>query len=207
MHPRWLIALISLGTAFADPAAWETWVRRDGTMFEARLRQVAPGAATFELRSGGVQTLSPTLLTERSQRRLAELLGLLPATDQVAAGPADSSAAPSASPAPAETLDASDAGALESCFGQEATVTGTVRRVATLGSSGHRLLEFEGEVFSVFIRRSDAEKHPDWPLDALTGRRVRVRGEIGKFRDRLQIQVSEPASLLPLDGSVFQPGR
>lgn len=194
MKPRWLVALLFLGSAFAAPD-WETWVRSDGTMFEARVRQVAPGAATFELRSGGEQTLAPAQLAERSRRRLAEVLGLLPGTSQAVA--ATPSAA--ASPAPAESLDAGDAGQLESRFGQHATVTGTVRRVATLGSSGHRLLEFEGEVFSVFIRRSDLEKHPDWPLDALTGRRVRVQGEIGKYRERLQIQVSEPASLKALD--------
>lgn len=194
MKPRWFVALLFLGTAIAAPD-WETWVRSDGTMFEARVRQVAPGAATFELRSGGEQTLAPAQLAERSRRRLAEVLGLLPGTGRAVA--ATPSAAPS--PAPDESLDASDAGMLESRFGQHATVTGTVRRVATLGSSGHRLLEFEGEVFSVFIRRSDVEKHPDWPLDALTGRRVRVQGEIGKYRERLQIQVSEPASLQALD--------
>ncbi len=194
MKPRWFVALLFLGTAFAAPD-WETWVRSDGTMFEARVRQVAPGAATFELRSGGEQTLAPAQLAERSRRRLAEVLGLLAGTGKAVV--ATSSAAPS--PAPAESLDASDAGLLESRFGQHATVTGTVRRVATLGSSGHRLLEFEGEVFSVFIRRSDVEKHPDWPLAALTGRRVRVQGEIGKYRERLQIQVSEPASLQALD--------
>lgn len=194
MKPRWFVALLFLGSAFAAPD-WETWVRSDGTMFEARVRQVAPGAATFELRSGGEQTLAPALLAERSRRRLAEVLGLLAGTSQAVA--ATPSAA--ASPAPAESLDAGDAGQLESRFGQHATVTGTVRRVATLGSSGHRLLEFEGEVFSVFIRRSDLEKHPDWPLDALTGRRVRVQGEIGKYRERLQIQVSEPASVKALE--------
>lgn len=194
MKPRWFVALLFLSTAIAAPD-WETWVRSDGTMFEARVRQVAPGAATFELRSGGEQTLAPAQLAERSRRRLAEVLGLLPGTGRAVA--ATPSAAPS--PAPDESLDASDAGQLESRFGQSATVTGTVRRVATLGSSGHRLLEFEGEVFSVFIRRSDVEKHPEWPLDALTGRRVRVQGEIGKYRERLQIQVSEPASLQALD--------
>lgn len=204
MKPRWFVALMLLDTAFAAPD-WETWVRSDGTLFEARVRQVTPGAATFELRSGGEQTLAPAQLAERSRRRLAEMLGLLPGTGKAVA--ATSSAVPSPSPAPDEGLDARDAGALESRFGQHATVTGTVRRVATLGDSGHRLLEFEGEVFSVFIRRSDLEKHPDWPLDALTGRRVRVQGEIGKYRERLQVQVSEPASLQPLDGSVFQPGR
>ena len=196
MKSRWFVALLFLGSAFAAPD-WETWVRSDGTMFEARVHQVAPGAATFELRSGGEQTLAPAQLAERSRRRLAEVLGLLPGTPQTVA--ATPSAAPAPSPAPAESLDASDAGQLESRFGQHATVTGTVRRVATLGSSGHRLLEFEGEVFSVFIRRSDLEKHPDWPLDALTGRRVRVQGEIGKYRERLQIQVSEPASLKALE--------
>ena len=196
MKPCWFVALLFLGTAFAAPD-WETWVRSDGTMFEARVRQVAPGAATFELRSGGEQTLAPTQLAERSRRRLAEVLGLLPGTGKAVA--ATSSAVPPPSPAAAESLDASDAGMLESRFGQHATVTGTVRRVATLGSSGHRLLEFEGEAFSVFIRRSDLEKHPDWPLEALTGRRVRVQGEIGKYRERLQIQVSEPASLQALD--------
>jgi hypothetical protein len=196
MKPRGFVALMLFGTAFAAPT-WETWVRSDGTMFEARVRQVAPGAATFELRSGGEQTLAPAQLAERSRRRLAEVLGLLPDTGQAVAAPP--SASPAASPAPAESLDAGDAGQMESRFGQHATVTGTVRRVATLGSSGHRLLEFEGEVFSVFIRRSDLEKHPDWPLDTLTGRRVRVQGEIGKYRERLQIQVSEPASLKALE--------
>ena len=196
MKPRWFVALLLLGTAFAAPD-WETWVRSDGTMFEARVRQVTPGSATFELRSGGEQTVAPAQLAERSRRRLAEVLGLLPGTTPKVV--ATSSPTPSPATAAAESLDARDAGALESRFGQSATVTGTVRRVATLGSSGHRLLEFEGEAFNVFIRRSDLEKHPDWPLDALTGRRVRVQGEIGKYRERLQIQVSEPASLKALD--------
>jgi len=197
MKARYWVALFLLGTALAAPD-WETWVRSDGTMFEARVRQVAPGGATFELRTGGEQTLAPAQLAERSRRRLAEVLGLLPAAGQAVATSSMPSS-PKPSPAPADSLDASDAGALESRFGQHATVTGRVRRVATLGASGHRLLEFEGEAFSVFIRRSDVEKHPDWPLDALTGRRVRVQGELGKYRERLQIQVSEPAALQPLD--------
>jgi hypothetical protein len=197
MKARCLASLLLFGTALAAPD-WETWVRSDGTMFEARVRQVEPGTAIFQLRAGGEQTLAPAQLAERSRRRLAEVLGLLPGATQVAAAPSKPSA-PTLSPAPANSLDASDAGALESRFGQSTTVTGTVRRVATLGGSGHRLLEFEGEVFSVFIRRSDLERHPDWPLDALTGRRVRVLGEIGKFRDRLQIQVSKPTSLQPLE--------
>lgn len=197
MKIRCFAALFLLGTALAAPD-WETWVRSDGTMFEARVRQVTPGAATFELRAGGEQTLAPAQLAERSRRRLAEVLGLLPGADRVATAPSKPSA-PMASPAPADSLDASDAGALEARFGQNATVTGTVRRVATLGASGHRLLEFEGDAFSVFIRRSDVEKHPDWPLDALTGRRVRVQGEMSKYRERLQIQVSEPANLQSLE--------
>jgi len=184
----WMLIFVLAGSALAEPA-WETWVRRDGSLFEGRVRQVVPGEVTFALRTGGEQTVPTVQLAERSRRRLAEVLGLEPsaATGTVTATPP--------SPNLTEAIDASDEGSLESRYGQKATVTGTLRRVATLGTSGHRLLEFEGGVFSVFIRRADLEKHPDWPLDALTGKRVRVQGEIAKYRERLQIQVERPDQL------------
>lgn len=186
-HP-WMLIFVLTGSALAEPA-WETWVRRDGSLFEGRVRQVVPGEVTFALRTGGEQTVPTVQLAERSRRRLAEVLGLETgaAAEPVTATPA--------SPTSADVIDASDEGALESRYGQKATVTGTLRRVATLGTSGHRLLEFDGGVFSVFIRRADLEKHPDWSLDALTGKRVRVQGGIAKYRERLQIQVDRPDQL------------
>jgi hypothetical protein len=179
-----LLFLLVSPLAAAD---WETWVRLDGKTFEARVRQVAPGTAVFELRSGGEQRLAPAQLAERSRRRLAEVLGLLPAapTPQAISQTADG-----------EAIDASDTDSLEARLGQNAVVTGTVRRLATLGTSGHRLLEFEGGAFGVFIRRSDLEQHPNWPLDTLVGKRVRVQGEIASYREKLQIQVREPAQLI-----------
>lgn len=91
-------------------------------------------------------------------------------------------------------VDATDAGSLEANFGLTATVIGKVKRVATLGSSGHKLIEFQDSDFNLFINRRQAEA-PGWNLDSLEGKQVQAKGKIGKYNEKLQIQLVEPSQL------------
>lgn len=191
----------------------ETWVLTDGRMFEAQVRQVVPGTVTFTLRTGADQPLEIAKLSERSKKQLAEVLGL----GQSAVTPMSPTATAPAAPAPASmpaagapsaaagtmpvvprdsgAVDATDEGSLEANFGLTATVIGKVKRVATLGASGHKLLEFEDTTFNVFISKRQLDQRQDWHLDGIEGRLVQVKGKIGKYNDKLQIQVLEPAQI------------
>lgn len=193
----------------------ETWVLTDGRMFEAQVRQVVPGTVTFTLRTGADQPLEIAKLSERSKKQLAEVLGLgqsavTPMSPAAAAPAAPAAPAPASMPAagapsaaagtmpvvPRDSgaVDATDEGSLEANFGLTATVIGKVKRVATLGATGHRLLEFEDTEFNVFINKRQLDQH-DWHLDGIEGRLVQVKGRIGKYNDKLQIQVLEPAQI------------
>lgn len=210
-------SLIAL-TLWAWPAlSFETWVLADGRMFEAQVKLVTPGTVLFTLRTGAEQPLEVSKLSERSRKQLIELLGLglTPVTpvSPVAMAPTIPTPTPASATAPAATpatpppatpmttaaresgaVDATDIGSLEASFGLAATVVGKVKKVVTLGSSGHKLLEFDGTDFNVFINRRQAEL-PGWNFDAMAGKTVQAKGKIGKFNEKLQIQLYAPAEL------------
>lgn len=198
----------------------ETWVLTDGRMFEAQVKQVVPGTVTFTLRTGADQPLEISRLSERSKKQLGEALGLGQAIVTPAAPVASAPTAPAATPTPAMApagsstspapaaagsmasvprdagaIDATDAGSLEANFGITATVIGKVKRVATLGAAGHKLLEFEDTTFNAFINKRQFEQSQDWHLDGLEGKLVQVKGKVGKYNDKLQIQLFEPSQL------------
>lgn len=200
--------------------AADTWVLADGRMFEAQVKQVTPGIVLFTLRSGSDQPLEITKLSDRSRKQLIEILGLgstpvAPITPTAAIEPAASvppavpptmpAAPPMPPPAPAAApmtsvprdpaaVDATDTGSLEANFGLTATVIGKVKRVATLGSSGHKLIEFQDTDFNLFINRRQAET-PGWNFEGLEGKQVQAKGKIGKYNEKLQIQLVEPSQL------------
>lgn len=207
-------------TLFAWSAqALDTWVLADGRMFEATVKQVVPGTVLFTLRTGADQPLEITKLSERSRTQLVDVLGLgsvpvTPVAPVAVAAPAPPPAPPPPPPAamPAETpaatasvpmasvardpsaIDATDTGSLEANFGLTATVIGKVKKVVTLGSSGHKLLEFEDTDFNVFVNKRQAEL-PGWGFDSLVGKQVQAKGKIGKYNEKLQIQLFEPSQM------------
>jgi len=189
-------------------------------MFEADVKQMTPGTVLFTLRTGVDQPLEITKLSERSRKQLIEVIGLgnTPVTpvapiSAATAAPAPSqpstampAAAPTPPPAPATAapmtsvardpgaVDATDTGSLEANFGLTATVIGKVKKVVTMGSTGHKLLEFEDTDFNIFINKRQLET-PGWNFDGLEGKLVQAKGKIGKYNEKLQIQLYESSQM------------
>jgi hypothetical protein len=192
----------------AQPAA--VWVRADGAMFEATVQKVVPGTVTFVLKDGREQSMEVGALSERSRAQLAEALGLgsvaAPAAAPNAPAPA---AAPSPAPAPAamaaapaaggEIIDVTDEAQIAAKMGSEATLEGVVERVATLGATGHKLLDFSGTTFNFFISKQAIDRSADWVIDDLEGKRVRVTGKLETYRDAPQIRGNDPSQLTRLE--------
>lgn len=198
--------------------ALDTWVLADGRMFEADVKQVTPGTVLFTLRTGVDQPLEITKLSERSRKQLVEVIGLgsTPVTPvaPIATAPAAPTPPPQApmtaatpTPPPPPTvapmasmardpgaLDATDTGSLEANFGLTATVIGKVKKVVTMGSSGHKLIEFEDTDFNIFINKRQLET-PGWNFEGVEGKLVQAKGKIGKYNEKLQIQLYEPGQM------------
>ena len=207
----WMAGLMLGWTGFGARAAdLKTWVLADGSMFEASVKQVVPGAVTFTMKDGSEKVADPVELSQRSRALVAEVLGLgmiaatpnVRAADPQAASPGLQPAAanpppamPATAPTAGDAIDATETARLMSMEGSEATVVGTVKEVPTLGSSGHRLIEFEGSDFSFFIHRSQIEASAGWILDDLPGKRLQVKGKIENYRDKPQIRGSQPDQL------------
>ncbi len=133
-------------------------------------------------------------LSEASRKRLIEILGL-----NTIAGP-KSATASAAGTAPFVTrnsaaIDSTDTGMLESQFGKKATVIGKVAEVITLGTTGHKRINFEGTEFNVFVNKRVLEKNSSWNLNTLTGKTVQIGGEITKYQNQLQIQITDPSQI------------
>lgn len=108
---------------------------------------------------------------------------------------ATAGAAMAAVPRDPGAIDATDIGSLEANFGLTATVIGKVKKVNTLGSSGHKLLEFEDSTFNVFINKRQLEQSTAWAFEGIEGKLVQAKGKIGKYNDKLQIQLFEPSQI------------
>jgi len=204
-----LFALFTM-TRFVAGQSVETWVTSKGAMFEASVQKVVPGSVVFVLKDGREQAVPITELSERSRSKVVELLGF--GSTPVVAASAVASAAPTTAPAKAElapiapsvmdvqpvdgaAVDLSDAAMVESLVGKEAVVVGTVSKVVTLGASGHRLVEFEGSNFNLFVSKQQIEQSADWVLDDLPGKRLQVKGKVETYRDAPQIRGTDPAQI------------
>lgn len=176
-------------------SSYESWVLSDGTMMEAKVRTVAPGHVLFTQRSGIEKDVQISNLSDRSRKRLLEVLGFSAA--DIAAVPAAPAAAPvpkpaPAAPAPGAAIDVTDTASLEANFQKEVTVAGQVKRVATLGASGHKLLEFDGSPFQIFISNTSMQASNEWDLESLVGKRIQASGKVDRFKENLQLRVSLP---------------
>lgn len=204
----------------ASPAhgqSLDTWITNEGAIFEAKVDHVTGDEVTFTLRDGKSKTLSVSKLSERSRAKLAEaskpMVGTakspkastssspVPPPSSSSSAPLPGSATPTPSPVEVgvETIDASDGEKIKAGIGKEAAVSGTVARVATLGASGHRLIEFEGGHFDFFVPKSQIDASPDWILDDLVGKRIQVTGKIETYREKPQIRGSNPSQIKRLD--------
>lgn len=174
-------------------SSYESWVLSDGTMMEAKVRTVAPGHVLFTQRSGIEKDVQISNLSDRSRKRLLEVLGFSAA--DIAAAPA-APAKPAPAPAPATVtgaaIDVTDTASLEANFQKEVTVAGQVKRVATLGASGHKLLEFDGSSFQIFISNTSMQASNEWDLDSLVGKRIQASGKVDRFKENLQLRISRP---------------
>jgi hypothetical protein len=203
-----LFALFTM-TRFVAGQSVETWVTSKGAMFEASVQKVVPGSVVFVLKDGREQAVPITELSERSRSKVVELLGFgsTPVTPAPAVATAAPAVAPTAMPAPAPAsvmqvqpvdgaaVDLTDAAMVESLVGKEAVVVGTVAKVVTLGASGHRLVEFEGSNFNLFVSKQQIEQSADWVLDDLPGKRLQVKGKVETYRDAPQIRGTDPAQI------------
>ncbi len=128
-----------------------------------------------------------------------------PATPMPAAAPTPPTPPAPAMPAAAGTMatvprdagaiDVTDTGSIDARYGLTATVIGKVKRLASLGGAGHKLIEFEDSDFNVFINKRQLEASTDWHLEGLEGKLIQATGKVGKYNEKLQIQLFEPSQV------------
>jgi hypothetical protein len=184
----------------------EKWTLTDGRSFEGQVKSVTPGMVTFARTTGPDAPLEISKLSAASQRRLIEVLGL--SSPPAASAPAPVAAAAPTAPAATTTatpmnaaarnpgaIDATDIAVLDSKFGMRSIVIGKVSRITSLGSTGHKKINFEGSEFYLFINKRVIEANPTWKADDLKGQLVQVEGEIGKYQDQIQIQIADLAQI------------
>lgn len=206
-------ALLSLSTLTAQTQ--ETWTLNDGRTFEGQVKLVTPGTVIFTRSSGPDVPLEITQLTDASRKRLIEVLGLnapsapMPTptaamtgtatgtkpSDAAGTTPAAATGTKPTMPRNSGAIDATDISMIDSQFGQKATVIGKVKEVVTLGSTGHKRINFENTGFNVFINKRNLEKSSDWKLDDLAGKTVQIEAEVTKYQEQVQMQLTEPSQI------------
>lgn len=209
------LAALAVSALSLTAQTMETWVTSQGAMFEATIKGVIPGQATFVLKDGREQNVPLQDLSERSRVKLAEALGFgatpvapaatTPTATTAPATPTTTPTTPSAAPmagTPMEVkavdstaIDVTDATQILAKIGQEAIVVGTVSEVVTLGASGHRLIKFDNSTFNVFISKQVLDQSTDWVLDDLPSKRLQVSGKLETYRDAPQIRGVTPTQL------------
>lgn len=190
-----------LGTLCLNAQTLETWTLADGRSFEGQVKSVTPGIVIFARAAGPEAPLEISKLSEASQRRLIEVLGLSPPQAPSAPAPVPAPTTPTTA-APMNTaarnpgaIDATDLSMIDSKFGLRSTVIGKISKVSTLGSTGHKKISFENSAFYLFINKRVLEANPEWKPDAMAGKLIQAEGEIAKYQDQLQIQIAAPTQI------------
>jgi DNA/RNA endonuclease YhcR with UshA esterase domain len=114
------------------------------------------------------------------------------ATEEPAAADTEPSAPAPAAEAP--VISSEDTATMETKVGSEVIVEGVVRDVGTGSNDSITFLNFGDRRtgFTVVAFRAVYDKFPDG-FEKFSGQKVRVRGQLEKFRDRqLQIRLSTP---------------
>jgi hypothetical protein len=86
---------------------------------------------------------------------------------------------------------------LKGAAGSFQLVEGVVRTIGR--ADGRSFIDFGGRLFSAVIAAQDRRAFRDFDFDALSGRRIRVRGIVQDYRGRPQIALSNPAQIEMLD--------
>ena len=170
----------------------DTWVMTDGRMFQAELIHATPGQLKVRLADGKEEAVELSELSALSKKRAAERLGLggeLVADSESTTTPVKDAATLATLEGP---LDMRDGGTIKAAMGKEVTAVGMVKEVATLGSSGHKKIVFEGTAVVGFIGKWNLDKSGDWNFDGLEGKRLQILGKVDEYNDELQIQVGSP---------------
>lgn len=89
-------------------------------------------------------------------------------------------------------IDATDISMIDSKFGLRCMVIGKISKVTTLGSTGHKKINFENSEFYLFINKRILEANPEWKPETMANKRIQVEGEVAKYQDQLQIQITAP---------------
>jgi len=185
----------------------ERWTLTDGRTFEGQVKSVTPGLVIFARAGGPDASLEISKLSEVSQRRLMVVLGLtLPTTSNTTTQPI-APAAMSLNAFPLRTsardpgaIDATDISMIDSKFGLPCVVIGKTSSIATLGNTGHKKINFENSDFYLFINKRVLETHPEWKPETMTNKKIQVKGEVAKYQNQLQIQITSPTQI-----SVIEP--
>lgn len=172
----------------------DSWVMTDGRMFQAELIQAIPGQLKVRLADGKEETLELSELSALSKKRAAERLGL--GGESVAEPESTTTSVKDAAMPTSATaegpLNLQDDAAIKAAMDTEVTAVGTVKEVATLGSSGHKKIVFDGTAVVGFIGKWNLDKSGDWNLDGLEGKRLQIAGKVDEYNGELQVQVASP---------------
>lgn len=205
-HTLLYLSVYLLSALSLQAQTLEKWTLTDGRSFEGQVKSVTPGMVTFARASGPDAPLEISKLSEASQKRLIEVLGLTPPVAPIAAISPPDQPAPALTAAPMNTvarnpgaIDATDIAIIDSKFGLRSTVIGKISKIATLGSTGHKKINFENSEFYLFINKRVLDANPEWKPEAMADKRIQVEGEIAKYQDQLQIQISAPTQINIVD--------
>jgi hypothetical protein len=196
------LSLYLLSTICLQSQTLEKWTLTDGRSFEGQVKSVTPGMVIFARASGPDAPLEIAQLSELSQRRLMVVLGLTLTTTPNTAIPPPAPTAPPPSAPPMNTtvrdpgaIDATDISMIDSKFGLRCMVTGKISKIRTLGSTGHKKINFENSEFYLFINKRILEANPEWKPETMANKRIQVEGEVAKYQDQLQIQITAPTQI------------
>jgi hypothetical protein len=201
-HALLNLCIYLLSTLCLQSQIPEKWTLTDGRTFEGQVKSVTPGLVIFARASGPDASLEISQLSEVSQRRLMVILGLkLPTTPNTVTPPLAPPAPPHSAALMNTTarnpgaIDATDISMIDSKFGLRCMVIGKISKITTLGSTGHKKIHFENSEFYLFINKRILEANPEWKPETMANKRIQVEGEVAKYQDQLQIQITAPTQI------------